>query len=245
MGRATANNGSPCVVPPSRIVLEAGFRDQETTGAAGASTLDVFPLALLRIGLGGRSELILQPPTQSNRAGTALGGVFVPATGTQDVGFGVKRMLSDWPAFQDSVQAFYTAPTGAPQGTAGFSAGGPTYTVSYTAAFALSGKLSLSITQNAIANAAPLDPAGATRFFSYQPAVALGYALTSNVTLFVSDQMTTEPKSIGGTGNRALVALQRVLSPDCVIDAEYEINALPAAPAARQRAFGFGAAFEF
>jgi hypothetical protein len=245
LGRATANNGSPCVVPASRLLIEAGYRDQTTSGSDGASTLEIFPLGLIRIGLGARTEIILQPPAYSSRGGAALGGVFVPAVGAQDAGFGFKRMLDDRPSFQDAVQVFYTAPTGAPQGTAGFSAGAPTYTLTYTAAFALKGNVGLSITQSAIANAAPNDPTGATRFFSYQPSLTIGYGFAPNFTALVADQITAPLGPSGGTGNRALVALQRVLSPAIVLDAEYEVNALPASPAVHQSAFGVGAAFEF
>jgi hypothetical protein len=244
LGRPTANNGSPCVVPPSRLLIEAGYRNQTTAGSGGTSTLEVLPLALVRLGLGARTEIILQPPAYSNRGGAALGGVFNPASGAQDVGFGFKRTLDDRPSFQDAVEAFYTAPTGTPKGTAGFSAGAPTYTLTYTAAFALGGNVGIAIAQNAIANAAPLDPAGATRFFSYQPSLTISYGFAPNFTLLVTDQITTPLGPNGGTGNRGLVALQRVLSPGVVLDAEYEINALPASPAVRQDAFGIGAAFE-
>ena len=243
LGRPTANNGS-CVVPSSRLLIEAGYRDQTTPGVAGASTLEVFPLALLRLGLGARTEIVVQPPAHSNRGGASLGGVFIPATGAQDVGFGFKRMLDDRPTFQDAVAVFFTAPTGAPQGSGGFSAGGPTYTLTYTAAFALNGNVGISLTQNAIANAAPNDPTGATRFFSYQPSLTLSYAFAPNLTLLVGDQITTPLAPNGGTGNRALVGLQRVFSPGIAIDAEYEVNALPAAPAFRQHAFGIGTAFQ-
>ncbi len=245
LGRPTANNGSPCVVPASRIVVEAGIRSQTTDGATGASTLTVFPLALVRAGLGARSELIVQPPAFSERGGAALGGTFVRASGTQDTGAGVKRMLDDRAAFADAVEAFYTAPTGAPQGAAGFSAGGPTYTLSYTAAIPLSAAFALSVTQNAIAGAAPLDPAGATRFFSYQPSLTLGYALSARTTLLLTEQISAPLAPGSGTGNRVLLALQHVLAPDTVIDVEFEVNALPAGPAFRQHAFGGGTAVMF
>lgn len=245
LGRPTANNGSPCVVPASRLLIETGYRNQTTAGSGGASTLEVFPLALIRIGLGARTEIVVQPPAHSNRGGAALGSPFIPAAGEQDEGFGFKRMLDDRPSFQDSVGVFYTAPTGTPQGSAGFSAGAPTYTLTYTAAFAFKGNIGVSITQNAIANAAPLDPTGAVGFFSYQPSLTISYGFAPNFTLLASDQITTPLGPNGGTGNRALLALQRVLSPGIVLDAEYEVNALPASPALRQHAFGVGAAFEF
>lgn len=245
LGRPTANNGSACVVPSSNVMIELGFRDQTTPGSGGSSTLEIMPLALIRVGLGARTELIVQPPAYSNRNGAALGGVFTPASGAQDAGFGFKRMLDDRAPFQDAIEVFYTAPTGTPQGTMGFSAGGPTYTLAYTAAFALGGNLGVSVTQNATANAAPLDPAGAARFFSYQPSLTVSYGFAPRFTLLAGEQLTSPLAPKAGTGNRALVALQSVLSPAVVLDVEYEVNALPQAPAFRQHAFGIGTAFAF
>jgi hypothetical protein len=243
LGRPTANSGSPCVVPPPHVLIELGYRTQTTTGAGGNSTLDVFPLALIRIGLGKRSEIDVQPPSQSVRSEATLGGLFVPMVGTQDAGVGFKHMLDDRPSFQDSVGVFYSAPTGSPQGSVGFSAGGPTYTLTYTAAFAPAPNIGISINQSETANASPLPMAGATRFFSFQLSPTVSYAFAPNTTFLVSAQITAPLGPNTGSGNRALVALQRVLSKAVVIDAEFELNALPVAPALRQHAFGVGGAF--
>jgi hypothetical protein len=243
LGRPTANNGSPCVVPSTHVLIEVGYRNETTTGAGGTSTLDVFPLPLIRIGLGRRSEIVVQPPSQSVRSGAALGGVFVPMVGTQDAGVGFKHMLDDRPSFQDSVGAFYSGPTGSPQGSAGFSAGGPTYTLTYTAAFAPAPNIGISINQSETANASPLPLAGAMRFFNYQLWLTASYTFAPKTTLLVTDQITAPLGPNAGSGNRALVAVQRVLSKAVVIDAEFEVNALPVAPALRQHAVGVGGAF--
>jgi len=241
LGRPTANNGSPCVVPPDHVLTEIGYRNQTTVGNGSTSKLEVFPLALIRVGLRTRTEIILQPPAYSNRSGAAL--IAKPAIGVQDEGVGLKRMLHDHSKFQDAVEIFYTAPTGTPKGSTGFSAGAPTFTLSYTAAFPL-GDVGISITQNAIANASPLDPRGATHFFSYQPSLTISYGFAPNLNLAVTDQFTSPLAPSGGTGNRNLIAMQGVLSPKVVLDVEYEINAHPVSPVVRQHAIGVGAAFE-
>jgi hypothetical protein len=245
LGRPTATNGSPCVVAPAHVLIEAGYRDQETAGTtrSGASRLEVYPLALVRAGLGARWEIVLDPPSYANRTGAQLGGVFVPAAGSEDSGFGFKRMLDDRAVFQDAAEIFYTAPTGSPQGTAGFSSGASTYTLSYTASVPVGSVLGASITQNFIANAAPNDPSGAASFFSYQPSITLSYPFGRGFTLLGTEQITTPASSSGGTGNRVLIAVQRVLAPAVVLDAEYEVNALPSPPSNRQHAFGIGGAF--
>jgi hypothetical protein len=62
--------------------------------------------------------------------------------------------------------------------------------LTYTASFTLSGNLGISVTQNAIAGAAALEPTGAARFFSYQPSLTIGYAFAPNFTLLVGDQVS-------------------------------------------------------
>ena len=244
IGRPTANNGSPCVVPWGHLLVESGYRNQQTSGADGTSVLVVYPLALLRVGVGGRWEVALQPPAQAIRSGASLGGTFDPAVGSEDAGLGIKRMLDDRATFQDAVEFFATSPTGAPTGSVGFSTGGATYTLSYTAAFPLSSIFGASVTQNFTQNEAALGAAPAPSFFSYQPSLTLSYGFPKNFTLLVADQFTTPLTATGGTGNRALLGLQRVLSPGVVVDAEFELNTAPMAPAQRQHAYGFGAAFQ-
>ncbi len=245
LGRPTATSGSPCVVPRGDGLLEFGYRAQTTRGDGGTSELGVFPLALLRTGFGTRMEALLQPPAQSIRSGDALGGTFAPAVGSQDVGFGLKRMLDDRNAFQDSLGIFVTVPSGAPPGPTGFSAGAATYTLGYTASVPLSATVGVSTTQSFIGNAVPLAAGGATRFFSFQPSLTFSYGFAPNTSLLVSDQITTPLGPAGGTGNRGLLGLQRVVSPRLVFDAEYELNALPGAPAVTQHALGAGAAVLF
>ena len=216
-------------------MLEAGYRNQWTDGAAGRSVLQVFPLALLRIGIGSANEIVVLPPSAANRSGAILGGVFAPQSGSEDAGVGLKRMLHDRAWYQDSAGFFYTAPTGT-QGPIVFSAGTPTYTLTYTSSFPIGSRVAISATQNAT-----LVP----QFFSYQPSLAVSFALNGKTTLILSDQITTPLSSAGGTGNRALAAVQYVVSPRALVDAEYEINALPSALAVRQRAIGIGGAWLF
>ena len=155
--------------------------------------MQVFPLALLRIGIGNHDEIALLPPSYSTRTGDVLGGVFAPNSGTQDAGIGLKRTLHDRPWYGDSIGFVYTAPTGT-QGATGFSAGTSTYTLAYTSAFPLGSRVGVTVAQNAIV---------VPQFFSYQPSLTLSYALSARGTLLLSDQITTPLSANGGTGNRA------------------------------------------
>ena len=233
IGRPTATSGSPCVVPPGKVLIEAGYRYERTDGAAGTSILQVFPLAMLRAGLGDHDEVLLLPPALAYRTGANLGGVFVPRDGAEDVGIGFKRMLHDRPAYQDAAGLFYTAPTGAP-GATGFSAGSSTYTLSYTGTFPVGARFGLSTTQQAIV---------VPQFLSYQPSLTLGYSLSHNASVLATEQITTPLSANGGTGNRGLLEFQCAISAHAVLDAEYEVNFLPGPPSFRQQAFGIGGAW--
>ena len=241
LGRALAINGSPCAPPAGAVVLESGYRNQITT-AAGTSVLSTFPAPVVRFGTGGGNEIVLAPSLDvSRRTGANLGGVFVPASGMQDAGIGVKHTLRDRPWSQDAFEAFVTVPTGSPSGPSGFSAGGPTYLLSYSVAFSVNDRVGLAMTHNL--SSAPGTNAGgaAQRYLAYQPALTLSYALSGTTTFSLQEQITVPSGPGGPTGNRALVALQRTISPNVVIDVEFESNLLPP-PGASQHALGLGLA---
>jgi hypothetical protein len=234
VGRTLAVNGSPCVVPAGGVVLETGMRSQVTAGSSGVSTLSVFPQALLRWGASNGNELVVAPPLYSQRTGANLGSPFVPATGMQDVGIGYKRQLHDRAASQDAIEAFATFPTGYPGGPNGFTTGAPTYLLGYSLAVALGPIVSLTTTQNVVW-------AG---FASYQPSLGISIAVGARGAVLLQDQVTTPVSATGGSGNRVVVGIQRSLSPNVVLDAEYEVNALPVT-GLTQHAFGGGAAVRF
>lgn len=231
-GRPTATNGSPCVVPAGNVVIEAGVRSQQTLGP-GVSTLLVAPMVAIRAGLRGRLEAIALPPAFTRRTGDPL--VFGSASGAQDAGAGVKLQLRDRPFFQDAASLLYTAPTGS-GGSNGFSAGGSTYTLAYAAGFSI-GAIGITTTQQVVVTAAP-----GAGFTAYAPSLTVGVPLAASLTLLLSDSIATRTGPASGAGNRALAALQAPVGKRVVVDAEYELNALPA-PGLRQHAFGLGAAF--
>ncbi len=239
LGRAVSIDGSPCVVPVGGVVLEAGYRNQVTTGG-GTSTLSTYPNPSLRFGIAGGNEIIVSPSLiYSHRTGANLGGTFVPASGMQDAGIGFKHNLRDRPWLQDALEAFVTVPTGYPTGSFGFSAGVPTYLLGYSAALSLAGRVGLTTTQNFISSAGT-NGAGATqRYFSYQPSFGISYALPPGTALLMQDQLTMPTAPGGLTGNRALAAIQQTIGSKVVLDVEWEYNLLPA-PGFNQHAFGTG-----
>ena len=228
LGRAPATNGAACVALPGRVVIEDGYRNQVSVGP-GTQTLTAYPNAIFRFGLRGHNEILAAPYVYTQRAGenSALG--FAPATGSQDAGLGFKHLLRDQPWAQDAVNLFATVPTGAPSGSSGFSSGLTTYTLGYSVMLPVNGFIGFSTTQNFILNAAPGASGSVQRFFSYQPAASLTFALTSKLTCLLQDQLTMPVGPSAGTGNRGLTGFQFAASPNVVFDAEFELNLLPAA----------------
>jgi hypothetical protein len=226
LGRSPATNGAACVAHPGTVIVEAGYRNQVTVGP-GTQTLSAYPDPIVRIGLQGQNEIVVSPYTYTQRTGYDKSSGFLPAAGSQDVGLGFKHLLNDNAWRQDAINLFVTFPNGHPNGASGFTAGLPTYTVGYSDVFAMSGAIGLSTTQNLILNAAPNSNGTPQRFFTYQPAVSVSYSLSPNFTYMIQDQLTMPPSPGAGTGNRALSGIQCTLSPNLVLDAEFEVNLLP------------------
>jgi hypothetical protein len=219
------------------VVIGAGYRDQSTVGS-GRQHLEVFPEPVALVGLADRTELILAPGLVFSRR-TGISGNLPPRSGQQDAGIGAQFLVSDRPALQQALALFATLPTGYPAGPVGFSAGTSTYAVSYTLAFNFGGSLGLSTSQ-ALLVASGADPLGITgRYIAYTPTINLSYALATPTSLLLEDQLAAPSGPHGPTGNRALLGLQQTLSPNVVLDIEYEANLLPT-PGFAQHSIGAG-----
>ena len=240
LGRAPATGGAVCVAPPGGLIVGVGYRAQATTGV-GRQELTVYPDPVLLIGVGAASELILSPGLIVSRR-TGVDGGLPPVNGQQDAGFGIQHVLDDRPWAQQALALFVTLPTGFPAGPAGFSAGAPAYTLSYNLAFPLGPRFGLSTSQGLLLSSGR-NPSGAQhRYAGYQESVNFSYSVSPSTILLLEDQITAPTAPRGPTGNRALLGVQRSLSPNLVLDAEYELNLLPA-PGFRQHAFGAGLTF--
>jgi hypothetical protein len=237
IGRAPATSGAVCVAPRGAVVLGVGYRNQTTVGL-GRQHLEVYPEPVALVGVADRAELILAPSLIFSRR-IGVSGILPPSVGQQDAGVGAQYLLTDRPTTQQALAVFATLPTGYPTGSSGFSAGVPTYSFTYTIAVNLSGNLGLSTSQGVLVASAANALNSVARFVAYQPTINLSYALAAPTTLLLEDQITAPTGPQGPTGNRALLALQQTLSPNVVLDGEYEINVLPPAGFA-QHAIGAG-----
>jgi hypothetical protein len=159
--------------------------------------------------------------------------------GQQDAGVGAQYVVGDRPTVQQALALYATLPTGFPAGSLGFSVGAPTYSLSYTAAFNVGGPLGIATSQGVVIASGTNALHEVQRYAAYQPTLNLSYAVATFTTLLLEDQITAPTGPQAPTGNRALIAIQQVLGPNVVLDAEYEINLLPA-PGFAQHALGTG-----
>ena len=237
IGRAPATSGSVCVAAPGEVVIDSGYRYQVTAGP-GREYLTVYPEPVLLIGIARRTEVIVSPSmAYSRRSGVPSQG-FPLVAGQQDAGVGIQHVLSDRPWIQQAMVLFATYPTGYPAGPSGFSIGTPTYLLSYAIA-ANVGNLGLSTSQGVLVSSGQNRAGFLQRYLSYQPTVNVSYPISTRATVLIEDQITAPTGPQAPTGNRALLGLQQTLSPNVVLDVEYEANLLPV-PGFSQHSFGIG-----
>jgi hypothetical protein len=233
-GRTTSTGGSPCVVAPHEVVIEAGVRRQTMTTVTGRVTLASGPLTLVRAGIGNRLELGIAPPALQSRS--VIGNAPVDtARGQTDIVLAAKYLVLDAKNAQASVGVAYAPPTG----TGEFTAGAPTYSISGNLGLVLTPKLSFATSQ-AFGTAIGADATGVSRsFFVYAPSYTLAYALDGATTLLAQAALVSRQGPVLPSGDRALVALQRAIGDRLAVDVDYEVNLKPTL-GAQQRAVGFG-----
>ncbi len=239
IGRASATSGSVCVAPRNTVVLEVGYRNQETTAAA-RQTLVTYPQPVVLFGLGSNNELILAPSlSYARRSGNANAGLS-PASGLQDAGLGFQRTLFNGSVFQTGAQAFITIPTGYPTGASGFSAGVPTFQLTYSIAYAATPRLGIT-SVSTLLNSSGAAPSGVIgRYAGIQEALGLAFTLLPATVFLMQDQVSAPGGPHAPTGNRLLIGVQQVITSHFVADLDYEANLLPAPGISQHTTFEFG-----
>jgi len=230
-------DGSPCVVPAGSVVLEAGYRNQVTTGG-GTSTLSTYPSPAIRYGIIGGNESCSHPAS-STRA--------EPAPISANVRSGVRNARRrDWiqhsvrdrPWLQDALEVFVTCRRGIPAGRS-FTGRGSTYMLGYSASVPVNGRVGLTTTQN-FSSGAGINGRGAmARYFSYQPVARRLVRGRKHDHAAPSGATHASDAPGGPTGNRALFGIQQSAGTRIVLDVEFEQNLLPA-PGFNQHALGVG-----
>lgn len=226
IGRAPATGGAVCVAQPGVVVLSLGYRDQATTGT-GRQELVVYPEPTLIVGLRSNTELLVAPSLSYSLRIGSNGSVLPPVSGLQDSGIGLQRMFADSPWAQQSVELFATFPTGYPAGPTGYSAGAPTYQLSYSIAVPLNARLGASLSAALLVASAGAPTNSVQRYLAFVPSANLSFSASPAMTLLLEDQIGAPSAPHGPTANRVLFGIQQALSPNVVVDVDYETNALP------------------
>jgi hypothetical protein len=202
---------SVCTVRAGHELVESGYTNTTTTGPGGGHTVS-YPQALVRVGMSGRAELDVTPPSYNR---TSAGGGF--ASGTSDAAFGLKWELgyNARAAWGANVQV------SAPTGSAAFSANATQYIGNANWSYTLNSVFSLNGTFGFDSLAAP-NAAGLTqRYSAFVPSIdlAAGLPAGSQVSIEYSSFSSAGP----GFGAKDLVdfAYQRDIGQHVQFDLEY------------------------
>ncbi len=224
---------SPCAIPSGSLVLEEGYQNQ-TQGGANASAAVSAPVGFERIGLADRFELDVIGPNENRlRAGSTL------ATGASDLGLGFKAQLPQRGRFTYGIDGLVTAATG----TGGFSAGGPTETVNFDAAYAASPAIGFGATLATSSSAGfrtlPDGTNHGERFGYLLPSVVVTAQIPNFYQFYL--EIVEQTKLGPDQGGRAFTdfGVQKLVGRNVEFDVEYA-QAFTPVGGARFHYFGFG-----
>lgn len=221
-GRTTTTGGSPCVVTPGEVVIEAGVRRQVTTGNDGTIALYSAPLTFVRVGVAKLLELGISTPSAESRATTGITSVD-SARGKTDIMLAAKYLVLDTGATQASVGASYAPPTG----TGEFTAGAPIFSVTGNIGVALGPKFSFTASE-VLGTATGADANGLTRpYFVYAPSYTLAYKVDTTTTVLVQDASVSRQGPVLPAAHRGFIAVQHQLGSRFAFDVDYERNFSP------------------
>jgi hypothetical protein len=166
---------SPCAVRPGQIAVETGYSETTTTGA-GANSAANYPQMFVHAGIGPRMEVgFTAPSTQIVNNG------IIRASGTSDLGFGLKETLGYSSRGIYGIGLSMTVPTG----SAAFTNGSDTYALIVNGSYTLSSQFSLFGTAGFDSLTGTDARGNIVRFGSFIPSVGATYSLPSNWFVYV------------------------------------------------------------
>ncbi len=223
---------SACAVPKGSIVLENGYQNQ-VQGGDSPSVTTTIGQGFQRVGIADRIELDLIAPTfnRSSSGGTLTSGY-------SDVGLGFKIELPQRGRFTYAVDGLYTAATG----TGGFTTGGPSQTLNFDVAYALSPAVGIGSTLGFVSAAGNYTSLTShfERYGFALPSVVVTAQIPNAYQFFV--EFVGQTKIGPAQGGRIFTdfGVQKLLSHYFELDAEYGTSFTPVG-GARYHAIGFGA----
>jgi hypothetical protein len=227
VNRPTVTN-AVCTVRPKHIEIETGYQNTAFDGGGNAVQ---YPQTLIRIGTRIRALELLVTPPQLQRA-TASG---IIASGSSDVGAGLKYLLGYTNRVSYSLQATFTAPTGSPQ----FSAGSTTSIYALQGGYILSPALSLTagLQDQILAS-------NGVQYGSFVPSLVLSATLPHALGVFGEVAQFTHALGSGSpTRTQYLGGFYYDIGQRMQADVEYGIS--PTVETGKYHYVGFGASYNF
>jgi hypothetical protein len=224
---------NPCVVKPQEAIVEAGYRNTTTTGAA-ASHVAAFPENRDRIGLLPHLELVLDMPSELR-----LGANNTTIVGQSNIGTGLKYEFGYFGNFVHGIAAEVVYPTAA----APFTNGLPSFNESYQIGGGIVKNVGFNLTLGFNSFSTP-GVAGArnTSTTAFAPTFILGGLVAPNTKLNV--EVANNSSNGPGSGGQYFgnVFLQHQFTKAVLLDVEVE-QSLATVNGAHTHYVGAGGAF--
>lgn len=230
---------SPCAVPRGQFMLEIGFQRAKPRDPV-SGTIDSYPQGEVRIGLPGRNEFTLIPPSynhQRTRSGSDSSTEDV--SGYSALSLGLKHELGYTRRWLGAVQALFTPPSGSSAfGSEGFGA-------------ALNGILAYTLSEQAgltlqLGISSQTDPkiAGGERFAALVSNLVVTWQPKERVQFYgeIYGQSSTGPDK--GAGYNADGGIQYLITPYWEVDLEGAVR-LVGDLGGFSHNFGVGMGFRF
>jgi hypothetical protein len=206
---------SPCVVPKGQFVVEMGFQRTHLTDPEGG-TANNYPQAEVRIGLPGRNEFVLSPPSYNRQRTPASSDSPAEETsGLSAATLGFKHELGYTRYWLGAVQALFTLPSG---GSA-FGSRGLGVALNGVVAYALTEQIGLTL-QLGISSQTDPVLAGGERFTSLVSNFVVSWQPKERLQFYgeVYGQSKTGPGK--GAGYNADGGVQFLITPSWEVDLE-------------------------
>lgn len=213
---------SACAVAPGTIVFEEGYQNQQGSNA-NPSTLIQYPQSFTRIGVKDRFEVDVIGPYFNRLAVPDGTGGLNRTSGYQDGGLGVKYEFTPRGRFTVGVDGLYTAPNG----SRGFTGGGPTETANVDVAYAATPSFGIGTTL-AFLRASGFDASGKQkRYGAFMPSGVLTTQLNDAYQVYA--EYVYLSKLAPDQGGRAFVdyGVQHLLGKRFEIDLEQGVSITP------------------
>jgi len=214
---------SACAVAPGTLVLEEGYQNTQQGSGATASTLIQYPQSFIRYGLKRGLELDLIGPYFNKLAVPDGAGGLARSSGYSDGGVGLKYECAPHGQYTVAIDGLYTGPNG----SRGFTNGGPTETVNLDVAYSVTPTFGIGTTL-AYSSTSGFDAAGKqSRFNVFLPSFVLTTQLANNYQLY--SEYVYASKLAPDMGGRSFFdfGVQKLLGKRFEADIEQGISSTP------------------